>query len=352
MNILFIITKSEIGGAQKYVKEQIDICTGSFKIFLATNEEGWLTENVQDKVHDMLLNPAIESRVSLSYLRLLQSYIRLNDIHLIVASSANAGLYGRLAAYFTGRHSIYVSHGWSSVYNGGRFAFLLNRIERYLGKICSRVICVSNADYQIARHVIKIPSEKLWLLRNSIFPIGSQDNRPVDINRLKLLSVARFAHPKRMDLLVQAMHGINFVELHIIGGGTNFEAVRSYVESKKMDNVFLHGEINDFRDFSHYDSFILISDSEGLPMSALEAMSAGLPLILSNVGGCKELIVNETLLVRNDSADIHRAINLLREKYFDLKSKIKPFFDLNFNLNINKNEFISLYKSFHNDKEI
>lgn len=57
--------------------------------------------------------------------------------------------------------------------------------------------------------------------------------------------------------------------------------------------MFFLGEINNFNDYLNYDIFILSSDSEGLPMSALEAASAGLPIILSNVGGCNELIITE-----------------------------------------------------------
>ena len=53
-NILFIVTKSQNGGAQKWTKEQIEICSNDFKCFLATDENGWLSQNVQ--VEDKFLN--------------------------------------------------------------------------------------------------------------------------------------------------------------------------------------------------------------------------------------------------------------------------------------------------------
>ena len=43
--ILFIITKSEVGGAQKFVKEQIEICAENFEVYLCTNQEGWLSDS-------------------------------------------------------------------------------------------------------------------------------------------------------------------------------------------------------------------------------------------------------------------------------------------------------------------
>ncbi|MCW0135793.1 hypothetical protein OIU92_00875 [Escherichia coli] len=46
------------------------------------------------------------------------------------------------------------------------------------------------------------------------------------------------------------------------------------------------GEVNNFYNYHEYDLFSLISDSEGLPMSGLEAHTAAIPLLLSDVGGC------------------------------------------------------------------
>ena len=63
--------------------------------------------------------------------------------------------------------------------------------------------------------------------------------------------------------------------------------------------------------------FSLISDSEGLPLSALEAMSSELPIILSDVGGCFELIDENGILVKNNVNEmtqiISLALNLKRE---------------------------------------
>ena len=71
-SILFIVTKSSTGGAQKWVKEQIDICHRLFKCHLATNEIGWLTKNA--KTSHTYLTKFIERRFSLKYLLLLNIY--------------------------------------------------------------------------------------------------------------------------------------------------------------------------------------------------------------------------------------------------------------------------------------
>ncbi|MCW3462073.1 glycosyltransferase [Chitinophaga nivalis] len=345
--ILFLITKSEVGGAQKYVREQIAICSKEFEVYLSTNEPGWLTEHVAGEIAGQLLDKRIESRTSIGYLTRLAKYIKEHGIGLVVTNSANAGMYGRIAAKMAGAASIYVSHGWSSVYNGGKLAFLLNRIERYLARLGDKVICVSAGDYEVARDKVGIAEDKLVLLKNCIFPVNATAaaDRPAANGRLKLLSVARFAHPKRMDLLVAAMKGVTDAELYLVGGGKGEEEIRSYVHAQQLDNVHLLGEIKSFNGFGDYDAFVLISESEGLPMSGLEAMSAGMPLILSNVGGCKEIVVNESLLVNNTVEDIQRAIRALQHNYVQYKMPVKSFFDINFNLLVNQDKYLGLYRS-------
>ncbi len=99
------------------------------------------------------------------------------------------------------------------------------------------------------------------------------------------------------------------VVLTVVGDGPDRNLYR------EKDNVKLLGEIQNFDKFYKYDAFVLISDSEGLPMSALEAASAGLPILLSNVGGCPELIKNNGILVKNTVDDIVNAINNIKLEY-------------------------------------
>ena len=102
-----------------------------------------------------------------------------NKINLVVTNSANAGFYGRLAAFFASVPSCYYSHGWSSVYNGKKITFLLNFIERILAFISQKVICVSENDYNTALDKIKIPHLlplEFIVLNNQLYPNISRSN--------------------------------------------------------------------------------------------------------------------------------------------------------------------------------
>lgn len=336
--ILFLITKSEIGGAQKWTKEQIDICNKSFECYLASNQVGWLTKN--SKVKSVFCSKLIERRSSLNYMFLLYRFIKNNNIEIVVSSSANAGIYARLLKLFVCKLKIvYVSHGWSAVYNGKNFKFLYIFAEKMLSQLSNSILCVSAYDYNIARKDIGINKKKLKLISNSIFPPEDFKYKK-QIGNIKLLCVARAAPPKRIDLLIDAVRNLN-VELHIVGDGE----LLCELKKSTLDNVFFHGELNNFSKFREYDIFCLISESEGLPLSGLEAMSYGLPLILSNVGGCSELINDNGNLVENKFECIEKAIleNIDKLKFRGLKSKI--LFNEKFNLNNNEYKYIEYYDS-------
>jgi glycosyltransferase involved in cell wall biosynthesis len=342
-NILFIITKSENGGAQKWTKEQIEICSNTFKCFLSTDRNGWLSTNVN--VEDKLLNKLIYKRFSIRYLILLSKFIKENKIDLIVASSANAGIYARLVKLLNRNIKIiYVSHGWSSIYNGGKLKFLYTFIEKQLSKLSDSILCISNKDYNNAKDILTINENKLKLIPNKIYPMLI--NKRSENKIIKILTVARLVPPKRIDILIKSIENIN-VELHIIGDGI----LKNYLKEISSNKVFFHGEIDGFNQFSDYDIFALISDSEGLPLSALEAMSVGLPLILSNVGGCYELIENNGMLIENNIQDIEKAISYCILNHSELSIKSKYLFDEKFNLNSCKYEYLEYYKEIINDRK-
>ena len=345
-NILYITTKSEVGGVQKFVKEQIDITTDLFDVYLCTNQDGWLTKQIGSRVNGLLLSKAIESKFSIIFLFSLFRYIKKNRIELVITNSANAGFYGRTAAKMAGINSCYFSHGWSSVYNGGKLSFLLNTIEKALSKISKKIVCVSQSDYLIASNKIKISPEKLTIIKNASLPIYKiKESFDLSKTNFKILSLARFANPKRIDLMIKSIEQINNVELTIAGSGADFEKWKQYVNDKMITNVKLLGEVQSFSAFNDYDAFMLISNSEGLPMSAIEAMSAGLPLILSNVGGCPELIKDNGILVENNVESITNAIIKLKENYIQYQADSIAFYNSTFNMNNVKDSYINLYKA-------
>ena len=347
MNILYIITKSEIGGAQKFVYEQILLLANDekYNLFLATNKSGWLVEKILELIDDknILLSNSIEKGLSTFFLYQLSRFLIVHKIDLIVSSSANAGLYGRLAGFLTLKKTIYVSHGWSSIYNGGRFIMFYNFAERVLSMISSSIWCISEMDKIKAIQIIKISPHKIKVLTNSVYPPPSIVNSDCQGYDGDFVSVCRLSNPKRIDLLLEAMSLLPNNSLHIFGDGPQRAYLMQLSASKQLKNVFFKGEIAGFSGYKKYRVFCLISDSEGLPISALEAISHGMPIVLSNVGGCNEIISNNGFLVNNSPPEIANSLQKCLENQqvygYESKKLFNEKYNLARNIDLIKNYF-------------
>jgi glycosyltransferase involved in cell wall biosynthesis len=337
--ILFIVTKSENGGAQRWVKEQIDIIGDHFETHIVTDEEGWLIQNA--KMDGFMTDERIKSLFSFAFLKRYSDYIKQQQIDLVISGTANAGVYGRLGKLFYNCPVLYVSHGWSSIYNGGRMKFVYVSIERLLSQITESVLCVSDSDYERAVKEIKINPSKIKFIKNKSLPIRRREEKQLSNKRVKIVNVARFRYPKRQDLLIEAVRDLD-VELFLVGDGPT----KQMCEKNAPSNVHFLGEINGFEDFASYDIFSLISDSEGLPLSAVEAMGAGLPLVLSDVGGCPELIDGNGVLVNNDPSSIKAGIKDTITNYQNCAKRSVEVFDGEFNLDKFKEIYLNYYQEY------
>jgi glycosyltransferase involved in cell wall biosynthesis len=342
--VVFIISKSEVGGAQKWVKEQIEMLSISTTdpIYLVTDDcAGWLVEEVKDFCQDVFCDPAFSKGFSINTFYRLLRFSKKHQVKVIVASSAFAGVYARLLKIFIHIKVIYVSHGWSSIYRGKTLGLIYTFIERVLSLFTDVILCVSNSDYKAAQDIIKISEKKLTLIENKLFSISQKGNRSRGFSEPpKLLCVSRLDFPKRFDLCIRAVAGKN-CELHIVGDGSQMRKLQRMASG--LDNVIFEGMQQGFCRYSDYDVFLLASDSEGLPMSALEAMSAGLPLILSNVGGCSELIQDNGALFGNTEEELSRSIDFVLLNIENMSLASRVLFSQRFDLNVHRDQYIDLY---------
>ncbi|MEY1635240.1 glycosyltransferase [Morganella morganii] len=142
--IAIVITKSEIGGAQTWVMELYYILKPYFDIYLITSEPGWLTTNFPEEKTYII--PGMSSIKKPLTIMKIAAVLKNNNIDVVISNSANAGLYSRLAKILKSHKHIYVSHGWSCIYNGGRFQRLFCWVEKILSNFSNTILCVSEMD--------------------------------------------------------------------------------------------------------------------------------------------------------------------------------------------------------------
>jgi len=339
-SILFVTSRPIIGGAQKWTYEQAKLMRNDFNIYLSTGGDGWLTDSLKTICQDMLLDKALVSYSSVRYYIKLIKFVKKYQIDTVVASSASGGVYARLLrVFFPKLHIVYVSHGWSAVYKGGKISQLIERILSYLS---SKIVTISQNDYDVAIKILKMNPNKLLLIKNGIYPLQPVTDMKNN-TKYTLIMIARFEYPKRQDILVQVAKELPDVDVVFVGGGKRLKDIKQNTTS----NVKFLGERKDINLLLHKaDLFVLLSDSEGMPLSILEAMSMSKPLLLSNIKSLEEFIDNNGRLTNNKVQDIVQKIKVLKSKDQD-KLGINSYrlFNTKYNILNNKDTYLELYEN-------
>ncbi|MDD5738625.1 MAG: glycosyltransferase family 4 protein [Candidatus Pacebacteria bacterium] len=322
--ILQIITLSNWGGAQRVVFDLADnLDKEKFEVEVACSPNGLLVEKLRArniKVYEIKnlvrhLSPIDDTKAFFT----LKKIIKKGKYDIVHCHSAKAGFLGRMAGKLAGVKKIYYTvHSWS-FYNKGEYGFA-EKVFLLMEKIgslgVSKIICVSNrvmADG--VRNKIAKP-KKFLLIKNGIdFNVENKRDEirvsyGIKSKEIVVAMVSRLAYPKDPFLFLQIACEILKQEKNIrfilVGDGSLSNKCHDFVAKEKLEEkILLVGEKSPIEArelFLAFDIFVLLSQFEGLPITILEAMFAGLPVIASNVGGISELIDSEKggFLVRNN----------------------------------------------------
>ncbi len=165
-------------------------------------------------------------------------------------------------------------------------------------RCCDRVVAVCAAAHtNLASGCGAVPG-KLVTIRNGAAPApaGPWASPPIGKEGFTVVHVARLAWYKDQRTLLRAVaiacRQVPDLKVWIIGDGTEGPALRTLAQRLRLeDRVLFLGQRDDVgRWLAAADLFVLCSLTEGLPISLLEAMAAGLPAIVTNVGGMAEVL--------------------------------------------------------------
>ncbi len=167
--------------------------------------------------------------------------------------------------------------------------------QRLIAAAIDRYIAVSHATAQQLIRKLHWPAQKVQVIHNGITcnPIELQpdpiqrDDRPV------ALTVARLDEQKGHRYLLEAAVQLPDVQFMLAGDGPLRSSLEEQVRTLDLeDRVKFLGHRTDIRDLlARCNVFVLPSLYEGLPLSVLEAMAAGKPVIATQVGGTAEAVL-------------------------------------------------------------
>lgn len=240
---------------------------------------------------------------------------------LIHCHSSKAGIIGRIAAKMCNIPAIFTAHGWAFTEGvSEKKRWIYKYIESLMAKYVKKIICVSKYDYNLACAVMPQQAAKLLVLHNGVPDlVECKKSDSVVDPYLRLVMVARFCPPKQQIQIIAAVNALKEryhdiqIKLTLIGDGPELAIVEQQTKTMKYsDSIeFLGAKENAAELLSAYHVFVLISNWEGLPLSILEAMRQGLPVIASDVGGIPETVEDQVtgyLIPRGDQVFLQERI--------------------------------------------
>lgn len=334
--ILFVITKANWGGAQRYVydlaaaaKQQgadVAVAFGTDGLLKTRLEEaGIRTTSLTTLTREVSIRDEWETFKSL---RALIREVRPDVVHV---NSSKAGL-GLLAARLEKvPHVIFTAHGWA--FNEKRpwwQKLLLRTIYLVTVYLAHTTICVSDA---VRRDLGFLPGKSLLVIKHGI---DAPAFLPKTEARKQLyagtedgtwIGMTAELHPtKRVEDAIDALAELagSYPDLHLVvmGGGELkewlMERVRHYNLQKR---IHLLGFVIDAPEYlKAFDLFLMPSRTEALGLALIEAGYAGLPVIAARAGGIPEIVTHKKtglLVPRENPHSLARAIRLLLENPAD-----------------------------------
>jgi glycosyltransferase involved in cell wall biosynthesis len=216
---------------------------------------------------------------------------------VIAAHTSKAGFLGRMAGYLLRVPTVFTPHGWSIVDRAtGKIKKGYCVLEKIAGLLGSNIIAVSHSEQEIGRLSGITSPEKILVVYNGIADVAESADRKVDPPTIVM--VARFQKQKDQRTLIRAVTRIadRPWRLQFVGSGPLLPQMKEFARSAGvLDRIEFLGERSNTQDIlAKADIFVLSSLWEAFPISTLEAMRAGLPVIVSDVGGAAESVIDGT----------------------------------------------------------
>ena len=342
--ILYVITKSVWGGAQRYV---FDLATHlpkeRFDVIVAAGGEDHLIQKLHYAGIPVIQVPHLERDVKpfkeiLSLWSLFRIFRdeRPDVVHL---NSSKIGGLGAIAASLAGVPKIiFTAHGWAFNEDRPRWqrsfivflSWLAARFQNHIINISKRDLGATLA-YRIAS-VKKTEFVPLGIKRPKLLPkeearkfISEKSGLRLKNQSVLIGTITELTKNKGLTHLIDAVNQVKLqitnykLQTVIIGEGEDREKLQNQINSLGLQNtVYLAGFIPDAAQYlKAFDIFVLPSLKEGLPYTLLEARLSGIPVAASDVGGVPDVIRHgkEGLLVEPANPEkLAEAILLLLNK--------------------------------------
>ena len=318
IKLLMISSNADLGGGPKQMFSLGTNLHDNFEVFYALPKNNNYLLYLDSKNYVEISERKINIKDVFNLIRFIQK----NNIQIIHAHGKGAGVLSRITNLFLQKKLIYTFHGIHIKCH----SFFTNCIyliyENVFGRFDSHKIFVGESEKLYAKRsnvffsnntsVINNGVENKLLKEKKTYLGNSQDKK--NIPRINVISVCRFVEQKNIKDILKIAKRIPEIDFKIVGYGKLWKDIKQLILELDIENVQLIGmQKNVFKYLYYADVFLSTSLYEGLPLSILEAMSVGLPIIASDVVGNQDTIENGISGYLYDLKDLSIPIKYLRE---------------------------------------
>lgn len=334
LRCLFVITSMPVGGAETLLVNMIRRFESS-RIqaeIVCLKQRGPLGEQLADQipVHANLISHKWDLRVLLKLIRLFRR--RRTDV-VITVGAGDKMFWGRLAAWIAGVPviaSALHSTGWPDG---------VGRLNRLLSPITDAWIAVADSHGKFLSEWEGFPADRIRVVRNgvdcSVFhPDASQRASvrkeigiPVDADLIGIVAALRQEKNHLAFVQTAARLRDRYPDTHwlIVGDGPERATIEADIAKRGMgDRIHLLGTRQDTpRLLAALDVFTLCSHNEAFPVSILEALACGIPVVATNVGSVSESVRDSKTGHLVEPDDIHGLANAVARLLDDPENRTR-----------------------------
>lgn len=339
--ILYLITKSNWGGAQRYVFDLASHFTQKYDVVVGLGGAGPLKTALEEAGIRTFTLPSVQRDIHpMKEVRAffeLVSMIRAEKPDIVHLNSSKIGGLGGLACRVAGiKKIIFTAHGWA--FNEDRALpsrALILFLHWITVLLCTQTVAVSQKTAEDIAH-LPFMADRIRIIHNGLTPVTrysktearrllSERAPELKQKQTKTVWIGTISelHPNKGLLrlirtieTIQKQPSAPHLAVIIIGEGEQRSILEATIkETGLQQTVFLLGALPNAAEYLNaLDIFTLTSVTEGLPYVLLEAGAAHLPVVASAVGGIPEVIrqLESGILVRpGDHRELTEAIALL-----------------------------------------
>ncbi len=245
----------------------------------------------------------IKGRLDIKGANEIRRYVREEQIDIVHCHGYKANILSGMLPFRYGKTPcITTFHGWTAT-GGFSKLWAYEWLDAIMAKRADRVVVVSKAMRENRK--IRVLGLKPLVIYNGIADLDEPgmpgDNAwepgPSNDKKIRIVSIGRLSKEKAFDVLLKTAYRLknqwNYeVLLTIAGDGPEKAKLIGMCEDLGLNgNVFLQGYRKDAcRELRQHDVFVMSSVTEGMPVTLLEAMRVGIPIVATSVGGIPEAL--------------------------------------------------------------